>query len=223
MYRQMDAFAVSFDDVGSESLSILLELRELLIKLLLHFFHIVDSIYDVVYDELPEKISFLVIILILLEHHVLFGHLFVVHQQQRNVHPFNEVCVHAIFSINKLQNLISRRPDSLIVLHLNIFECFDQTSLDVSGFGGFTGSVDNALSATHGVEVELLRSQSAKEVVGDEALAVGSIVILTVMRQRPSVESKTYSLTFNILLTHTCHDLRNVQVTALRARVDHIE
>jgi len=57
------------------------------------------------------------------------------------------------------------------------------------------------------VEEELLRCQASQVAVLDEALALWAVVILTEVRQSTLAEAKGDTLTLNVLLSHTGHDL----------------
>jgi hypothetical protein len=105
---------------------------------------------------------------------------------------------------------------------LEVLERFHQSSLNVAGFGRLARGIDQSLTTAHSVEVEFLRSQ-AEEVAGaDESFAVKAEVVFGEVRERPPVEAEPDPLTFDVLLADTSHDLRDVLLTALRARGDHV-
>ncbi len=70
---------------------------------------------------------------------------------------------------------------------------------------------------------EKLRCPKACDVVVcHEASAFRTVVPLVEMWQRSVMKSESDSLTFNILLSHAPHDLRNVDMRALRPGTDHV-
>ena len=154
--------------------------------------------------------SLFLFILLWLENFELFIHGFIVHLKQRDRHVFNVVSIDAIFTVNELKNLISGGSHSLIILDLYIFQCFDQPSLDVSSFGCLACCINQTFPTAHSMEVKFLRSQPEEITICYEYLAIRAIIILTVVRQRSPIETKRDSLSFNVLLTATGHDLRNV-------------
>ena len=62
---------------------------------------------------------------------------------------------------------------------------------------------------------ELLRSEAIQIAILNKAFALWPVVILAKVREGTLVETKGDSLALDILLTHTGHDLRNVEVGAL--------
>jgi len=72
------------------------------------------------------------------------------------------------------------------------------------------------------VEVKLGWRQTCQVRVLDEALGLGSEIVLSEMRQCSAVETKLNTLTFDVLLTDTSHNLGNVHVRAFRTGTNHV-
>jgi len=152
----------------------------------------------------------------------LLAHLSIRALQQINRQIFDALTCHAIFTVNKLDQMVTRCSHSTVILDHDIFESFDQSSRNVTSLGSLDSSVNQTFSTTHSVEVKLRWSKSTQIAALDEAFRLGSKVILGEVRQGSLVESEWDSLTFDILLAYTSHDLRNVDVATLGACTDHI-
>ena len=72
------------------------------------------------------------------------------------------------------------------------------------------------------MEVELVWLQADHIAVFDETFAFWAEVILCEMRKRPLVEAERNSLTFDVLLSNTRHDLRDIVVVSLRSGDNHV-
>ena len=165
MNRQVDAVIISLNDECPECLSIFFKLLIFLVKLFLYSFEIFNFFNNISINELLQNALLFLFIRIRFENLELFFHLLIVHKEQWNIHSFNEVGVHAILSVNKLNNLVTSRPHSLVVLDLNILESLDESPLNISGLCCLARCVDDAFTTAHGVEVELLGSQPSEETV----------------------------------------------------------
>jgi len=71
------------------------------------------------------------------------------------------------------------------------------------------------------VKEELLGSEAIQVAILDEALALWAVVVLAEVRKGALVETEGDTLTLDILLAHTGHDLRDVEVGALGPSSDH--
>lgn len=137
----------------------------------------------------------------------LLSHVGVVHLQQGYLEVLDVLRRHSIFSVYKLDNLVARRAHSGVILDLDIFESLNESPLDVPSLCRLASCVDEALSPSHCVKVELLRAQAKIVAAGDEALAFWAEVIFTIVRKGSSIETKRYALALNVLLTAARHDL----------------
>lgn len=109
-------------------------------------------------------------------------HFIIIHFQEWNGHFLNEMSIHTILAIDKLEDLIFGSAHRLIILNLHIFESLYQPSLDVTGLCSLACSVNDALSTTHSMEVEFLRGQTEKVAVCHKPFTLGTVVIFTVVR-----------------------------------------
>jgi hypothetical protein len=62
------------------------------------------------------------------------------------------------------------------------------------------------------VKEELLRGEAIQVAILDKALALWAVVVLAEVRKGALVETEGDTLTLDILLAHTGHDLRDVEV-----------
>jgi hypothetical protein len=91
--------------------------------------------------------------------------------------------IKSIFSVDELDNLVSGGSHSAIIFHLNIFQCFDESSLDITGVCSFDSSIDETFSTAHSMEVEFLWGKTSYIAVGHETLTLWTKVVFTEMRQ----------------------------------------
>jgi hypothetical protein len=63
--------------------------------------------------------------------------------------------VERITAVGELNNFIDGRSNSHVILHAQIFQTLDQTSLHVAGFGCFNSRVHQALTTRHSVKEKL--------------------------------------------------------------------
>ena len=146
----------------------------------------------------------------------------VVHLQERDTEILNVLSLKTILAVDELNEVVARGPHGAVVLDLDVLESLDQTPLDVARVRRLDSRVDEALSSSHSVEVELLRGEAGDVAAGDEALAVGAEVVLAEMRERSPVEPERNSLSVDVLLPDTSHDLGDVDEPTLRARGNHL-
>lgn len=138
--------------------------------------------------------------------------LFIIIVHEVDLHVLDVLSCEAIFSVEELDNLILGGSHCAIILNHHILKCLDKPALDVAGFGSLDCSIDETLTASHGVEEELLRSEASQIAVFDEALTGWTKIVLAEVRQSPLAETEGNTLTLNILLPHTSHNLRDVKV-----------
>mmetsp|Transcript_63111 Transcript_63111/g.150777 ORF Transcript_63111/g.150777 Transcript_63111/m.150777 type:complete len:280 (-) Transcript_63111:2054-2893(-) len=129
--------------------------------------------------------------------------------------------VHAILSIKELDNVIAGIPSCAIIGHLQCLHRLHKTPLDVPCLGGLAGRVDDPLAASHGMHPDFLWCKACQVGVLHEAPRLRSIIVLREVRQGPLIEAVPDAGTFHVLLTHTGHNLGNVQWRPLRASIHH--
>ena len=128
----------------------------------------------------------------------------------------HERSIHPVLPVSQLYQVAIRVPNGPIVVDHEPLHGFDQTTLDVPRPGGLNGRVDETLTTTHGVEVELVRSETGEVGVLHEALALGTVVVLDKVRQGAVTEAEWDSLPLNVLLTNTGNDLqRNIMLSQI--------
>ena len=120
----------------------------------------------------------------------------------------HERSVHPVLPVPQLYQVTIRVPNGPVVVHHEPFHGLDQTTLDVPRLGGLDGRVDETLATAHGVEVELVRSETGQVGVLHEAFALGTVVVLDEVRQGAVTEAEWDSLPLNVLLTNTGNDLQ---------------
>jgi hypothetical protein len=91
-----------------------------------------------------------------------------------------------ILAINFLQQVTLTVSDGAIVLHDQIFKRFHQFPLNIARTRGLDSSIRQSLSASHGVEEELMRFEPAVERAEDKSSGLGRVVIFAEMRQGSS-------------------------------------
>ena len=130
---------------------------------------------------------------------------------------------HAVLTIEECNDDFAARSDSAIVLYHDVFERLHQSTRNVASIGSLDGRIDQTFTASHRVEVKLRWRQSCQVAVSDEAFRWCRVIVFCEMRQRALVETKADSLTFDVLLSATRHNLRDVVSVALGARNDHVD
>ena len=135
--------------------------------------------------------------------------------------PLDPNSIHAVFTVQELDDLTARGTESTIVASHNGLHGLHQTTLDVTGLGSLTGGIDKTFATTHGVEEEFLRTQTTKVRVLDEASTLGTKIILGEVRKRTTTEAVGDTLSFNVLLSDTGNNLRNVDEGALTTGCNH--
>ena len=73
----------------------------------------------------------------------------------------HERSIHPILPVPQLYQVTIRVPNGPIVVDHEPLHGFDQTTLDVPRLGGLDSRINETLSTTHGVEVELVRSETS--------------------------------------------------------------
>ena len=146
----------------------------------------------------------------------------VVHFQERDRKILDMLSFQAVFSVDKLNHVVSRSPHGSIVFDLDIFERFNKSPLNIARFSCFDSSIDETFTSSHRMEVELCGLQTIHVAVGDETFTLSSEVIFTEMGERSSIEAKWNSLSVDVLLPYASHNLRDVDRTSLGPRGHHL-
>jgi len=209
-------------DHWSKSVSVFFQLLKLWCKFFTQAFEVLDALYDIIFDELFQTLLFVNCFLVVWEELVFVFHRLVVHLQKGDCHILNILGSHSIFTVNELDDLISRCSDRAVILDLDIFQSFNKSSLDISCFGCLACCINASFSSSHSMKVEFLRCQSMHIVVLDKAFTLRTVVIFWKMGERSSVETKSNSFAVDILLTHTSHNLANVHVTSFWPWINHV-
>lgn len=147
--------------------------------------------------------------------------LLVVHLKEVDPQVLDVLACHAVLPIEELDDLLSGGAHCAVVLDHYVLHGFDQAALDVACLSGLDSSINESLSTSHSVEEELLRGEPIQVAVLYEALALRAIVILGEVRESSLVEAEGDSLALDVLLAYASHNLRYVQIGALRASVHH--
>ena len=79
-----------------------------------------------------------------------------------------------------------------------------------TSFGCLDGGINQSLSASHGVEVELCRSQAGQVRVLYEPPRLRPVIVLDEVRQRAVSEPKRDAFSLDVLLSHARNDLDTV-------------
>mmetsp|Transcript_11451 Transcript_11451/g.22494 ORF Transcript_11451/g.22494 Transcript_11451/m.22494 type:complete len:848 (-) Transcript_11451:1065-3608(-) len=130
----------------------------------------------------------------------------------------NKSTIHAVLTIKELDNITTAITHSVIITHTEILKSLNETTLNITSLSCLTSSINETFTTTHGVEVELLRGETLEVRVFDETTRLGTKIILVKVRQGTVAETKRNTLTLNVLLTYTTHNLRNVNETSLGTR-----
>ena len=75
---------------------------------------------------------------------------------------------HAVLAIQKLNEDLSRRSHSAVVLNHHIFQRFHQSARNITSVCRLNSGIDDTFSTAHSVEVELRRCKAAYVRVFDE-------------------------------------------------------
>ena len=139
-----------------------------------------------------------------------------------------------VLAVAQLAHLLDLVAHRAVVLDHHRLHRLDQSALDVTGFGGLDGSIDQTLAPSHRVEVELGRRQTGQVRVLDETCSersriiggsvkkllevmcaltsrLGTVVVLDEVRQCAMSEAERNSLSFNVLLPDTRDNLFKTQ------------
>jgi len=85
--------------------------------------------------------------------------------------------------------------------------------LNVTSFGNLDSGVDETFTTSHGVEEELLRSETPKIRVLDETACLGAEIVFSEMGECSMLETERYTSALYRLLTHADRSLRVVPVS----------
>lgn len=142
---------------------------------------------------------------------------------QVNRDLFEMLSSHAVLTVEELDEDFATRAHRAVIFYHDVFESFHESTRDISCISRLDSRINETFTASHSVEVEFRGSQSGQVAVGDEAFRLGAIVVLGEVGQGALVEAKSDSLSFNVLLAATSHNLRDVIIVTLRARLHHID
>ena len=78
-----------------------------------------------------------------------------------------------------------------------------------TSLGGLDGSINESLTSSHSVEIELIRCQSGEIRVLHESLTLWSVVVFDEVRQCAVTKPERDSFPLHILLAHTGNNLYN--------------
>ena len=88
----------------------------------------------------------------------------------------------------------------------------------LTSFTGFDSSVDQTLTTSHGMEIELCWCQSSKVGILHKSSTLGTIVIFNKVRKGTVTETKWNPFTFHVLLTYNSNNLQKKQWKRWRQR-----
>jgi len=166
----------------SQILSILLELVKLLIKTHLKLSIISNLLGNLRVHEVGENSLNLIGTLIQRSEATMSFKLFIIVIHQVYFHVLNVLSSKAILSVQELDDLFLRCANSAIILDHDIFESFDKSPLNISSLSSLDSGINQTLTTSHGVEEKLLRCETSKVAILDEALASGTEIILAEVR-----------------------------------------
>lgn len=153
-----------------------------------------------------ERLDFLAA-LIRREEATLVFNLVVVHVDQSDLQVLHILTSHTVLTVQELDYLTLACAHSTIVVYHDIFESFNESSLNIASLCSLDSSIDQSFATSHSVEEEFLRSEPDEIAVFDETLALRAEVVLGEMWKGTLVEAEGDSLTLDVLLSHTGHDL----------------
>ena len=96
--------------------------------------------------------------------------------------PLDPDSIHAVLTVQELNDLAAGGTKGTIVARHNGLHGFHQTTLDVTGLGRLTGSIDKTFTTTHGVEEKFLWTQTAQVRVFNESSTLGTKIVLGKVR-----------------------------------------
>ena len=137
--------------------------------------------------------------------------MFVIHHHGDKFLLFHATTVHTIFTVAKLNNFAECIPSRSIIFNRNIFQCFDQTALNIPSLRCFTGSINQTFPSTHGMKEEFLGGQSSQVRIFHKPSTFRRMIIFCEVRQSSVIKPERNALSFNILLSHTSSHLGNIQ------------
>src|SRR5947207_3775852 len=109
----------------------------------------------------------------------------------------NVLTIKSVLSVTKLNNISERGSNRPIIFCHHILERFHKSALNVSGFCGLDGSINQTLSTSHCMEKELRWREPSKIRVFYKTTTFRAVIIFCVMWQCLVLESKGYSLSFH--------------------------
>src|SRR5271170_7447813 len=127
-----------------------------------------------------------------------------------DVLSFDGNSVQTVFAVRELYQVAQTISNGPIVLYHDIFQSFNESSLDVSRLSGFHSGINQTLPSSHGVEEKLLRRQTSKIRVFNKTTTFRTVVVFGKMRQCSIFETEWNTFAFDHLLTDASRHLRNV-------------
>ena len=129
--------------------------------------------------------------------------------------------VKRIITIDVLKECAGATANRPIMLHAQILQGLNKSSLDVSRLSCFDGRIDKAFTPAHSMEEELPRAQPRKVRVFDKTTRTSRVIKLGEVGECAVHKSEWNSSSLNILLPYTSGDLTYVYVASLRAGQNH--
>ena len=129
---------------------------------------------------------------------------------------------HSVLSVQELNNDLTAGSYSTIVLNHHILEGLHQSARNVASIGRLNRSINKTFTTAHSVEIEFRGRKTSQVAVTDETFGLSTVIILGKVRQRALVETESDTLTLDVLLTTTRHNLRDIVCVTFRARFDHV-
>ena len=150
-------------------------------------------------------------------------HVFNTHTHQRQFLRFHAGGIKVVVAVGKLDNLALAITHGHIIIHFQILQRLDQTTLNISGLGCLDRSINQTNTTTHCVEEEFGGSEAGNIRVLNVSTCIGCIVKLGIMGQGAVIKSIRNTFAFHRLLTQTRNHLGNVDQRAFGTRIDNHE
>ena len=142
------------------------------------------------------------------------------HFDQGNILVFHLNRIEIIITVGKLDDFAHVVTDRLVISDVNIFQGFDNTSLNIARFRGLDCSINETNTTSHSVKEHFIRSESTNKGVFNEPPSTGWIVVFSKMRQSSMFKTVGDTFSFHTLLSQTGQHLRNVNRWTLGTGID---
>ena len=83
-----------------------------------------------------------------------------------------------VLSVSQLNQLSHRVTHRAVIVHHTRFHGLDEPTLDVTRLGGFDGGINETLTSSHGVEVELAGRETGQVGVLYESTGLRTVIVL---------------------------------------------